>query len=52
MSKEAEVERLVQQVLDWLGRIDILVNNAARFVFNTATEVTDDGGLCTRPIDS
>lgn len=42
MSREAEVEQLVGQTLLWHGRVDILVNNAARFVFNTATEVTDE----------
>lgn len=44
MSHEAEVEQLVGRALQWHGRVDILVNNAARFVFNVATEVTDEGG--------
>lgn len=45
MSVEVEVERVVQYALQWHGRIDVLVNNAARFVFSTATEVTEDGEL-------
>ena len=46
MSVEVEVERVVKYALQWHDRIDILVNNAARFVFSTATEVTEDGELC------
>ena len=43
MSKDAEVEDMATTVLHEHGRIDILVNNAARFVFNSATEVTEAG---------
>ena len=46
MSVEVEVERVVQCALQWHGQVDILVNNAARFVFSTATEVTEDGEPC------
>lgn len=45
MSIEDDVKRFVELALMDYGRIDILVNNAARFVFNTATEVTEKGEL-------
>jgi NAD(P)-dependent dehydrogenase (short-subunit alcohol dehydrogenase family) len=47
MSKEADVECLVQEVLRQCGRIDIWINNAARFVFKLATEVTEEGKAST-----
>lgn len=43
MSQECQVEALVTRVLAEHKRIDIFVNNAARFVFAQATEVTEAG---------
>ena len=43
MSKDDDVDRLVQYTLEKFDRVDIFINNAARFVFNAATEVTEDG---------
>lgn len=43
MSKEAEVAQLVRHTLEHFSGLDIFVNNAARFVFGHATEVTEEG---------
>jgi NAD(P)-dependent dehydrogenase (short-subunit alcohol dehydrogenase family) len=49
MSSEGDVERLVQFCVQHCGRVDIFVNNAARFVFNPATEVTEKGQVHQTP---
>lgn len=42
MSKEAEVERLIETAAPQPnGRLHVLVNNAARFVFGEVTDVTE-----------
>ena len=43
ISKEAEVRQMVARAKEVFGRLDILINNAARFVFNHVTEVTEEG---------
>jgi len=43
MSEQSQVEALVTCILADHKRIDIFVNNAARFVFAHATEVTEEG---------
>jgi meso-butanediol dehydrogenase/(S,S)-butanediol dehydrogenase/diacetyl reductase len=43
ISKEAEVRQMVARAAEAFGRLDILINNAARFVFNHVTEVTEEG---------
>lgn len=42
VSKEAEVQSLVKVVVDKWGGVDVLVNNAAVFVFGTIEEVSSD----------
>lgn len=42
VSKRAEVERMVQQVVAQFGRLDILVNNAGIEIKKPFLEVTDD----------
>ena len=43
ISKECEVEHMVTVAVAAFGRLDILINNAARFVFASATDITDEG---------
>ena len=43
ISKESEVEHMVSVAVEVFGRLDILINNAARFVFASATDITDEG---------
>ena len=43
VSDEAQVESLVAKALKWGGRLDIWVNNAAKFVFGAATTATGAG---------
>lgn len=43
ISKEEEVRQMVARAKEAFGRLDILINNAARFVFNHVTEVTEEG---------
>ena len=43
ISKESEVEYMVSTAMEVFGRLDILINNAARFVFASATDITDEG---------
>ncbi len=45
ISHEAEVQQMVLRACEEFGRLDILINNAARFVFNFVTEITDAGWL-------
>ena len=42
VSKESQVERLMKQVVSVFGKIDVLVNDAAQFVFGKIENVTDD----------
>lgn len=42
MSNEAHVERLVEHAVQSYGTVDVLVNNAARFVFAEATQATEE----------
>ncbi|CAL8468178.1 g7717 [Coccomyxa elongata] len=42
MSEEGQVATMVHQALEAFKHLDIFVNNAARFVFAHATEVTDE----------
>ena len=44
MAKEAEVEALIRHTLSAHGRLDVFVNNAARYVFAETLEVTEEGG--------
>ena len=43
ISQEAEVQRMVARACEEFGTIHILVNNAARFVFNFVTDITEEG---------
>ena len=43
MSDEHQVKELVAKAIAWSGRLDIWVNNAAKFVFGAATTATDAG---------
>ncbi len=43
MSDEKQVQDLVAYAVSWAGRVDIWVNNAAKFVFGAATTATDAG---------
>ena len=43
ISKECEVEHMVSVAVELFGRLDILINNAARFVFASATDITNEG---------
>ena len=45
ISQEDEVQQMVLRACEEFGRLDILINNAARFVFNFVTEITDSGWL-------
>ena len=42
VSKEKEVEKLMNRAISKFGKIDILVNDAAQFVFGKIEDVTDD----------
>ena len=42
VSKEKEVEKLMNRAISKFGKIDILVNAAAQFVFGKIEDVTDD----------
>lgn len=41
VSKEAQVEELVRTALDAYGAVNVLVNNAAAFVFGTVEDITE-----------
>ena len=41
VSKEAQVEELVRTTLDAYGAVNVLVNNAAAFVFGTVEDITE-----------
>lgn len=43
MAKEAEVEALIRHTISVHGRLDVFVNNAARYVFADALDVTEEG---------
>ncbi len=43
VSQEAEVEALIKHTLSTHGRLDVFINNAARYVFADALQVTDAG---------
>lgn len=43
VSDEKQVQNLVAKAVSWACRIDIWVNNAAKFVFGAATTATDAG---------
>ncbi len=45
VSDEKQVEELVSKVITWSGKLDIWVNNAAKFVFGTATTASNAGDL-------
>ena len=49
ISKESEVEHMVSVAVELFGRLDILINNAARFVFASATHITDEGVAAFHP---
>lgn len=42
ISQEEEVKEVVTSVVQELGEIDVLVNNAARFVFKAVTDATEE----------
>lgn len=48
MSEEGQVATMVHQALEAFTHLDIFVNNAARFVFAHATEVTEEGAALYR----
>lgn len=50
MSKEEHVKEMVDYTMRMFDRLDIFVNNAARFVFAHATEVTDEGQPSVAPL--
>jgi len=41
VSKSSQVDRMIQGVLDAFGRIDVLVNNAAVFIYSPARQTTE-----------
>ena len=43
ISQEAEVQRMIARACEEFGVIHILVNNAARFIFNFVTDITEEG---------
>ncbi len=43
MSDEEQVENLVLKAVEWGGKLDIWVNNAAKFVFGAATTASNAG---------
>ena len=45
MSDEKQVEELVAKAITWSGKLDIWVNNAAKFVFGAATTAGNAGNL-------
>ena len=45
VSEESQVKDLVAKAVSWGGRLDIWVNNAAKFVFGEVTTATDAGKL-------
>ena len=45
MSDENQVEELVAKAITWSGKLDIWVNNAAKFVFGAATTASNAGNL-------
>ena len=50
MAKEAEVEALIRHTISAHGRLDVFLNNAARYVFADALEVTEEGeSVCLLP---
>lgn len=42
MADEANVERVTGEAVAWAGHLDVLVNNAAAFVFGTVEETTGE----------
>jgi len=42
ISSESSIENLIQKSIDFLGEIDILVNDAAVFVFGKVEQITSD----------
>ncbi len=45
VSDEKQVEELVAKAITWSGKLDIWVNNAAKFVFGAATTASNAGNL-------
>lgn len=45
ISSEAEVQSMVARACAEFGTVHILINNAARFVFNFVTDITEEGTL-------
>ena len=45
VSDEKQVEELVVKAITWGGKLDIWVNNAAKFVFGAATTASNAGNL-------
>ncbi len=45
VSDEKQVEELVDKAITWGGKLDIWVNNAAKFVFGAATNASNAGNL-------
>lgn len=43
VSDEGQVRSLVAEAASWGGRLDVWINNAAKFVFGEATTATDAG---------
>ena len=43
VSVEAEVEALIKHTVSTHGRLDVYINNAARYVFADALEMTEAG---------
>lgn len=43
VSDEGQVKSLVAKAASWGGRLDIWINNAAKFVFGEATTATNAG---------
>jgi len=42
ISSESSIENLIQKSIDFLGEIDILVNDAAAFIFGKVEQITSD----------
>ena len=45
VSKEAEVQLLVQETIKWAGSLDFYINNAVRFIFGNVRAVSDTGEM-------
>ena len=45
VSREAEVQLLVQETVKWAGNLDYYINNAVQFIFGNVRAVSDTGEM-------